>query len=149
MTTYYFPDEPFNPNRHLIFTTSLVVTSMVLALVTCDLGMVFELIGATSAAALAYIFPPLCYIKLSSASRREKIPAYACVGFGVIVMAVSVVQAIANAFTSKSTLAFPCLLFVAFLLGCVMSHMLYFVIILVHSFPFLLLLFGCLNSCPD
>ncbi|OGE50350.1 hypothetical protein PENARI_c017G05207 [Penicillium arizonense] len=86
MTTYYFPDEPFNPHRHLIFTTSLVVTSMVLSLITCDLGSVFELIGATSAAALAYIFPPLCYIKLSSASRREKIPAYLCVGFGVVVM---------------------------------------------------------------
>ncbi|KAJ6030239.1 uncharacterized protein N7446_000700 [Penicillium canescens] len=94
MTTYYFPDEPFNPHRHLIFTTSLVVTSMVLSLITCDLGSVFELIGATSAAALAYIFPPLCYIKLSSASRREKIPAYLCVGFGVVVMGVSVVQAV-------------------------------------------------------
>ncbi|KAJ5081985.1 Vacuolar amino acid transporter 2 [Penicillium argentinense] len=101
MTEYYFPDEPFNSHRHLIFTTSLVVTSMVLALVTCDLGMVFELIGATSAAALAYIFPPLCYIKLSSASRREKIPAYACIGFGLIVMVVSVVQAIADAFTNE------------------------------------------------
>jgi sodium-coupled neutral amino acid transporter 11 len=101
MTTYYFPDEPFNPNRHLIFTTSLIVTSMTLALITCDLGMVFELIGATSAAALAYIFPPLCYIKLSSASRREKIPAYVCVGFGLVVMGVSVVQAVANAITSK------------------------------------------------
>ncbi|KAJ5149477.1 hypothetical protein N7448_001055 [Penicillium atrosanguineum] len=96
MTTYYFPDEPFNPNRHLIFTTTLVVTSMVLALVTCDLGSVFELIGATSAAALAYIFPPLCWIKLSSATRKEKIPAYLCVGFGLVVMGVSVVQAVAK-----------------------------------------------------
>ncbi|KAJ5747798.1 uncharacterized protein N7511_009494 [Penicillium nucicola] len=96
MTTYYFPDEPFNPHRHLIFTTSLVVTSMGLSLMTCDLGSVFELIGATSAAALAYIFPPLCYIKLSSASRREKIPAYVCVAFGIVVMGVSVVQAVAK-----------------------------------------------------
>ncbi|KAJ6108070.1 hypothetical protein N7523_009393 [Penicillium sp. IBT 18751x] len=96
MTTYYFPDEPFNPNRHLIFTTTLVLTSMVLALVTCDLGSVFELIGATSAAALAYIFPPLCWIKLSSATRKEKIPAYLCVGFGFVVMGVSVVQAVAK-----------------------------------------------------
>ncbi|KAJ5703738.1 hypothetical protein N7493_010876 [Penicillium malachiteum] len=96
MTTYYFPDEPFNPHRHLIFTTALVVTSMVLALITCDLGSVFELIGATSAAALAYIFPPLCYIKLSSVSRREKIPAYVCVTFGLVVMGVSVVQAVAK-----------------------------------------------------
>ncbi|KAJ5665747.1 uncharacterized protein N7477_008195 [Penicillium maclennaniae] len=96
MTTYYFPDEPFNPNRHLIFTTTLVLTSMVLALVTCDLGSVFELIGATSAAALAYIFPPLCWIKLSSVTRKEKIPAYLCVGFGFVVMGVSVVQAVAK-----------------------------------------------------
>ncbi|KAJ6103942.1 hypothetical protein N7486_004164 [Penicillium sp. IBT 16267x] len=96
MTTYYFPDEPFNPQRHLIFTTSLVVTSMVMALITCDLGSVFELIGATSAASLAYIFPPLCYIKLSSASRREKIPAYLCVAFGLVVMGVSVLQASAK-----------------------------------------------------
>ncbi|KAJ5673910.1 Vacuolar amino acid transporter 2 [Penicillium macrosclerotiorum] len=96
MTTYYFPEEPFNPHRHLIFTTALVLTSMVLALITCDLGSVFELIGATSAAALAYIFPPLCYIKLSSATRREKIPAYLCVAFGVVVMGVSVVLAVAK-----------------------------------------------------
>lgn len=103
MTTYYFPDEPFDPNRHLIFTTALVVTSMVLALITCDLGSVFELIGATSAAALAYIFPPLCWIKLSSATRREKIPAYLCVGFGLVVMGVSVVQAVAKIIRSKFT----------------------------------------------
>ena len=103
MTTYYFPDEPFNPNRHLIFTTALVVTSMVLALITCDLGSVFELIGATSAASLAYIFPPLCWIKLSSATRREKIPAYLCVGFGLVVMCVSVVQAVAKMIRSKYT----------------------------------------------
>lgn len=102
MTTYYFPDEPFNPHRHLIFTTALVVTSMVLALITCDLGSVFELIGATSAASLAYIFPPLCYIKLSSASRREKIPAYLCVAFGLVVMGVSVVQAGAKLIRSMS-----------------------------------------------
>ncbi|KAJ5179779.1 Vacuolar amino acid transporter 2 [Penicillium capsulatum] len=105
MTTYYFPDEPFNPNRHLIFTTSLVLSSMALALLTCDLGSVFELIGATSAAALAYIFPPLCYIKLSSASQREKIPAYACIGFGFAVMGVSIVQAIIKMFSGMATLS--------------------------------------------
>ncbi|KAJ5502196.1 hypothetical protein N7463_005070 [Penicillium fimorum] len=94
MITYYFPDEPHNPVRHVIFTTALVVTAMVLSLITCDLGSVFELIGATSASALAYIFPPLCYIKLSSATRREKIPAYLCICFGVVVMSVSIVQAV-------------------------------------------------------
>jgi sodium-coupled neutral amino acid transporter 11 len=102
MTTYYFPDEPHNTVRHVTFTTALVVTSMVLSLITCDLGSVFELIGATSAAALAYIFPPLCYIKLSSATQREKIPAYFCICFGVLVMGVSVVQAVIKIIRSKS-----------------------------------------------
>lgn len=75
---------------------------MVLSLITCDLGSVFELIGATSAAALAYIFPPLCYIKLSSATRREKIPAYLCILFGLLVMGVSLVQAVVKIMGSKS-----------------------------------------------
>ena len=73
---------------------------MTLSLITCDLGAVFELIGATSACAvriphsaktyllkhlplqLAYILPPLCYIKLSTRSWKT-IPAILCVGFGV------------------------------------------------------------------
>ncbi|KAL4889039.1 transmembrane amino acid transporter protein-domain-containing protein [Aspergillus ambiguus] len=96
MTTYYFPDEPFNMARHLIFTSALVVTAMTMSLITCDLGAVFELIGATSAAALAYIFPPLCYIKLSNTSQKAKLPAYLCIAFGIIVMVVSLVQAIAK-----------------------------------------------------
>lgn len=93
MFNYWFPGEPFNMNLHLIFSTSLVVTSMVLSLITCDLGTVFELIGATSACALAYILPPLCYIKLSTRSWKT-IPAVACVGFGFLVMGTSLVQAV-------------------------------------------------------
>ena len=102
MTHYYFPDEPFNPNRHLIFSTSLVVSSMVLSLMTCDLGAVFELIGATSACALAYILPPLCYIKLSTRSWKT-IPAVLCVVFGVCVMGISLVQAVAKIIRSTWT----------------------------------------------
>ncbi|PGH22953.1 hypothetical protein AJ80_03002 [Polytolypa hystricis UAMH7299] len=94
MTTFYFPDEPYHPNRHLIFTTSLVVSSVILAIITCDLGAVFELIGATSACALAYILPPLCYIKLSQTSLKSKIPAMLCIVFGVTVMCTSIVQAL-------------------------------------------------------
>ncbi|KAH8697227.1 putative amino acid transporter [Talaromyces proteolyticus] len=94
MITYYFPDEPFNPNRHLLFTTSLVLTCTFLSLITCDLGAVFELIGATSAAALAYILPPLCYVKLSKSSHKAKLPAYACILFGTAVMAISLLQAV-------------------------------------------------------
>lgn len=79
-------------NLHLIFTTSLVVTAMAMSLITCDLGTVFELVGATSACALAYILPPLCYIKLSKRSWKT-IPAVMCTVFGFIVMSISLVQA--------------------------------------------------------
>lgn len=92
---YWFPGEPFNMNLHLIFSTSLVVSAMTLSLVTCDLGAVFELIGATSACALAYILPPLCYIKLSTRSWKT-IPAVICVAFGVAVMGISLVMAVAK-----------------------------------------------------
>lgn len=95
MTNYWFPDEPWNPNRHLIFTTSLTITAMTMSLLTCDLGAVFELFGATSACALAYILPPLCYIKLSTRSRKT-IPAVGCAVFGFVVMGISLVLAVAK-----------------------------------------------------
>ena len=100
MTNYWFPGEPWNPNRHLIFSTSLVVSAMTLSLLTCDLGAVFELIGATSACALAYILPPLCYIKLSTRNWKT-VPAVLCVLFGVSVMGISLVQAVSKIIRSE------------------------------------------------
>ena len=96
MTEYYFPHEAYNPNRHIIFTTSLVVSAMTLALITCDIGIVFELVGATSACALAYILPPLCFVKLTKRRTWETYAAYVCITFGCIVMAISLMQAIAK-----------------------------------------------------
>ena len=96
MTEYYFPREPHNPNRHLIFTTSLVLSAMSTALVTCDLGIVFELVGATSACALAYILPPLCFVKLSKRRTWETWAAYLCITFGCLVMGISLVMSVAK-----------------------------------------------------
>ncbi|KAL2021563.1 hypothetical protein VTK56DRAFT_7062 [Thermocarpiscus australiensis] len=93
MLNYYFPGEPFNMNLHLIFSSSLVFTAMALSLMTCDLGTVFDLVGGTSAAAMAYILPPLCYIKLTTRSWRTYV-AWAVVAFGCTVMGMSMLQAI-------------------------------------------------------
>lgn len=96
MTVYYFPSEPHHPTRHLLFTTALVFAAMALSLLTCDLGVVFELVGATSACALAYILPPLCFVKLTKKGWRESrevAAAYACIVFGTAVMGISLVQA--------------------------------------------------------
>ncbi|RFU74447.1 transmembrane amino acid transporter family [Trichoderma arundinaceum] len=93
MITYFYPDEPFDLRRHLILSTALVAGATMLSMLTCDLGIVFELVGATSAVAMAYILPPMCYIKLTTRSWRTYV-AVAIVVFGVAVMVISVIQAI-------------------------------------------------------
>ncbi|ETS77456.1 hypothetical protein PFICI_11330 [Pestalotiopsis fici W106-1] len=98
MLNYWFPGEPFNMNLHLIFSSALVVSAMTISLITCDLGVVFELVGATSACALAYILPPLCYIKLSSRSWKTYV-AWVVVVFGCVVMAISLFQAVGKMIT--------------------------------------------------
>ncbi|KAF3917508.1 hypothetical protein ABW21_db0206945 [Orbilia brochopaga] len=92
MLNYWYPGSPFDLWRHLAFTTGLVLSALFFSLLTCDLGAVFELIGATSACALAYILPPLCYIKLSTRSWKTLL-AWGCVGFGSSVLVISIVQA--------------------------------------------------------
>ncbi|KAL6703035.1 hypothetical protein ACN47E_010311 [Coniothyrium glycines] len=92
MNEYYFPEEHYHPNRHLIFTTTLVVSALTLSLVTCDLGIVFELFGATSACALAFILPPLCYIKLSKKRSSQTYLAMTVVAFGCTVMVISIIK---------------------------------------------------------
>jgi len=78
---------------HVGISTALVLGAMLLSLTTCDLGAVFELIGATSACVLAYVLPPLCFIKLSTRSWKT-VPAVACVVFGCVVFVISLMQAI-------------------------------------------------------
>lgn len=102
--------------QHFIITTILTFSSMSVALFTCNLGMILELIGATSASLMAYIIPPLCYLKLSydrldfkNADKKEKIkfylkkcsPSIACTIFGFAVMIISSVMTISNGLSSE------------------------------------------------
>ncbi|KAK7921132.1 transmembrane amino acid transporter [Apiospora marii] len=100
MLNYFYPGEPFNMKLHLLFSTGLVVSATAISLMTCDLGVVFELVGATSACALAYILPPLCYIKLSSKSWKTYL-AWAIVAFGCVVMVISIIQAVVQIVTGE------------------------------------------------
>ncbi|KAK6456870.1 transmembrane amino acid transporter protein-domain-containing protein [Scheffersomyces xylosifermentans] len=90
--------------QHFIITTVLVFSSMAVSLFTCNLGMILELIGATSASLMAYIIPPLCYLKLSwdgidykNAGKQDKrkfllwkaFPSITCIIFGFAVMFIS------------------------------------------------------------
>ncbi|CAI4994510.1 AVN_HP_G0038330.mRNA.1.CDS.1 [Saccharomyces cerevisiae] len=44
--------------QHVVITSSLVFVTMGISLTTCNLGALFELIGATTASTMAYILPP-------------------------------------------------------------------------------------------
>jgi len=101
---YFWPNhtsEPFNLKRHIVISTALVWAALLISLTTCDLGAVFELIGATSACVLAYILPPACWLKLTTKGGWERWAARVCVGFGCVVMGISLVQAVIKMATSN------------------------------------------------
>lgn len=64
LETYFFANR-YTVKLHVTITTSLVLASLVVSLLTCDLGIVLELTGGLSATALAFIFPAICFLKLS------------------------------------------------------------------------------------
>ncbi|CAE6517984.1 unnamed protein product [Rhizoctonia solani] len=98
---YFFAHEAFDQTRHVLFTTSILFSSMVVALLTCDLGVMLEITGGASATALAFVFPALCYIKLLPAREpwngRAKLPAILCAAFGILVLVLSVGLALGKA----------------------------------------------------
>ncbi|KAJ7045530.1 amino acid transporter [Mycena alexandri] len=102
---YFFSHETFNMQRHVFFTTAILFASMIVALITCDLGVMLEITGGVSATTLAFIFPASCYLKLTRNEEpwysRSKLPAYACVTFGVIVMIISLYLALGKSWTPE------------------------------------------------
>jgi len=102
---YFFSHESYNQQRHIFFTTTILLASMLIALVTCDLGVMLEITGGVSATALAFIFPAACFLYLTDSATpwfsRTKLPAIACVAFGVIVMVFSLFLALAKSWTPE------------------------------------------------
>ncbi|KAL6310332.1 amino acid transporter [Sparassis latifolia] len=100
---YFFSHEPFNMQRHVFFTTVILCSSMIIALITCDLGVMLEITGGASATALAYIFPAACYMRLADPGSpwyaRTKLPALVCALFGTIVMCISLFLALGKTWT--------------------------------------------------
>ena len=95
LLTYFHGTAAHSAPRHVLYTAALVLAATLLALLTSDLGAVFELVGAVSACPLAYILPPLCFLKLRRWRwDRPTAAAAACVAFGVAVLVVSVVLSV-------------------------------------------------------
>lgn len=63
----------------------------VVALTTCDLGVVLELAGGLSASALAFILPASAYFVMLSGpwSSNRRLPALLVAVFGVVVLVLS------------------------------------------------------------
>ncbi|RKP10321.1 AAAP amino acid permease, partial [Thamnocephalis sphaerospora] len=89
---------------NLLLTTALVGVSLIIALATCDLGLVMELTGGISATALAFVLPPACYLKLASGPlmSRKKLPSIVCIIFGVIIMVLSTSFTVIDYFDNTS-----------------------------------------------
>ncbi|KAH9948991.1 amino acid transporter [Amylocystis lapponica] len=102
---YFFANEPFHMQRHVFLTTVIVASSMLIAMITCDLGVMLEITGGVSATALAFIFPAACYIRLSDPGSpwfaRSKLPAVACAAFGTIVLFISLFLALQKVWTRE------------------------------------------------
>ena len=77
--------------------------TLVVSLITCDLGVMLEITGGASATALAYIFPAACYLKLIDARtpwyHRSKLGPLACTAFGIVVLSISLFLALGKAWT--------------------------------------------------
>lgn len=85
----------------------IFIYSCLVALMTCDLGVMLEITGGVSATALAFIFPAACYIKLLPTQApllgRTKLPAVICVAFGVVVMVLSLILATGKLWTTSGS----------------------------------------------
>lgn len=101
----YETTQELSTKSHILLTSVLVVITMGISLTTCNLGALFELIGASTASIMAYILPPMCNLKMtgSSKSKTEKLPYILCIIFGFAVMFISSTQTIIKAIYDKDT----------------------------------------------
>lgn len=91
-----FELEKFNRFQNLVVTVLIIIIPLSVSMLTCNLGAVLELVGATSGSTLAYILPPLCHNKMTRENKTlaQQAPYYACMIFGVAVMVLSSSQTI-------------------------------------------------------
>lgn len=107
MTSFIMGNQPngdlniLSRKNHFIITTVLVFGTMSISLLTCNLGAIFELIGATTASMMAYILPPWVNLLLTrDKTFKQKIPHFLCIAFGFGIMLISSIQTIFDTWKS-------------------------------------------------
>ncbi|KAI9250402.1 transmembrane amino acid transporter protein-domain-containing protein [Helicostylum pulchrum] len=113
--TFYWPAAPFDKMRHFLITSVLILITLTISLLTCNLGIVLELTGGFSATVLAFVLPPMLFLKLATGSvwERGKIPHWLCMLFGTAIMILSTFYSLQKVFTplpagSENTIAETC-----------------------------------------
>lgn len=90
---------------HYITTTLLVFSALIIAEITCDLGAILEASGGLSASALAFILPPLFYMKIEgikfSFNDQESRKYIICMGFGLFVLIIAIANTILSLFNGE------------------------------------------------
>ncbi|KAI8926693.1 transmembrane amino acid transporter protein-domain-containing protein [Entophlyctis helioformis] len=97
------------PLQHVVVTLLLVISSMAIALSTCDLGFVLEITGGFAATMLAYILPAACFLQLSAGPLLswKKAGPLLCIAFGVAVMVLSTALSVSALIDSRKAGAPP------------------------------------------
>lgn len=99
----YYIGHPKSPDlstpAHIILTTILVLITMGISLLTCNLGALFELIGAVAASIMAFILPPMCNLKITGSTKswKKKLPYWGTIAFGFATMIISSTQTLMKA----------------------------------------------------
>jgi len=96
--------------RHVSVTVGLVMASCLVSMSTDCLGIVLELNGILAAVPLAFILPPLCFLKLQSKPLLawSQAPALAMAAFGILVAVCGVGLLIQQGVPSCSHGVNPC-----------------------------------------
>ncbi|GAN08377.1 transmembrane amino acid transporter family protein [Mucor ambiguus] len=107
LETFYWPSAPFDKTRHFFITTALILITLTISLLTCNLGIVLELTGGFSATVLAFVLPPLCFLKLAGGSlwERSKIPHWLCMVFGILIMVLSTFYSLQKVFLPADSIS--------------------------------------------
>lgn len=86
-----FANQPYNKTRHIGLTVFLISTTTILACLTCDLGVLIEIIGGVSSSMLAFTVPSACWIRCNKLEKtplkfRDALVHWTLIVFGVLLM---------------------------------------------------------------
>ncbi|KAL3899290.1 MAG: hypothetical protein SGCHY_002149 [Lobulomycetales sp.] len=113
LQVWIWPGKPFSKLRHSLLTLFTVLSTLLIASLTCDLGIILELTGGVAAALIAFIIPSACYIKACALqgvplSKASKAAHYSCIAFGVVVMTATVVMVVLDSLNDSGESAKSC-----------------------------------------